>query len=200
MRIVLVSGIPGAGKLYLAHQLAMRLQIYRLVSTDTVREIMRAALPRQEGNLDREVLHTSAILAPDLRPEHSHDPIWGFLKQAQLVRPGIDAVIKRSIKENESLVLEGVHLIPGDFSFSPDVEWTHFLIKTNDEERYKKQLGRQGNERAHYKLDHLDRAYAFQDYLVQKAEDNNLQIITNSFNDVISQLTWLDRYSLENER
>ena len=196
----MISGAPGAGKLYLAHQIAMRLQIYRLVSTDTIREIMRTDLPKETGNLDREVLHTSAILAPDLQPEFSDDPIWGFLKQAEVVRPGIDAVIRRSIKENESLVLEGIHLLPGAFEFPPDIEWTHFVIRAADDDKYRKQLGRQGNERAHYKLAHLDRAKAFQDYLVQKAKENDLQIITNSFNDVISQLIWLDRYDLRNER
>ncbi|MCL2085731.1 hypothetical protein FWH09_02235 [Candidatus Saccharibacteria bacterium] len=200
MRIIMVSGAPGAGKLYLAHQIAMRLQIYRLVSTDTIREVMRAALPKEEGNPDREVLHTSAILAPDLQPEFKDDPLWGFMKQAEIVRPGIDAVIRRSIKENESLVLEGIHLLPGTFTFPPEVEWTHFVIRASDEEKYKKQIGRQGNERAHYKLDHIGRAQAFQDYLVDKAEENGLQVITNSFNDVISQLTWLDRYDPRNER
>jgi 2-phosphoglycerate kinase len=200
MRIVLVSGAPGAGKLYLAHQIAVKLQIYRLVSTDTVREVMRAALPKKDGDLDREVLHTSAILAPDLRPEHKDDPIWGFLKQAEVVKPGVEAVIRRSIKEKESLVLEGIHLLPGEFEFPPEVEWTHFVIKASDEARYKKQIGRQGNERAHYKLEHLDRALAFQDYLEAEAKKRGIQVITNSFGDVISQLTWISKYEFGDER
>ncbi|AWN22775.1 2-phosphoglycerate kinase [Deinococcus irradiatisoli] len=119
--VILLGGVSGTGKSYLAAEIAYRLGIARVVSTDSIREVMRsmvspALLP---------TLHAStftawqALVDPnEEQPEHPSTEalLAGFREQVQQVSVGLDAVVRRSIEEGMSVVLEGVHLVPGYLS------------------------------------------------------------------------------------
>ena len=82
--IVLIGGAPGTGKSTVATQVAHRLGITRIVSSDVVRQVMR-------GVIAPEVLpqiHTSSFEAADLIPVGTGGDrtIAGFWQQAETVR------------------------------------------------------------------------------------------------------------------
>ncbi|WP_221088411.1 ATP cone domain-containing protein [Deinococcus aquaedulcis] len=116
--IVLLGGVSGTGKSFLAAEIAYRLGIARVVSTDSIREVMRAMVsPALVPTLHASTFNAwEALLPPGAeRPERPTREalLAGFRDQVGQVSVGLSAVVERSVQEGSSLVLEGVHLVPG---------------------------------------------------------------------------------------
>ncbi|THF87800.1 2-phosphoglycerate kinase [Deinococcus sp. KSM4-11] len=116
--IVLLGGVSGTGKSFLAAEIAYRLGIARVVSTDSIREVMRAMVsPALLPTLHASTFSAWEALVPPGadRPEQPGRAalLAGFRDQVQQVSVGLQAVVQRSVQEGSSLVLEGVHLVPG---------------------------------------------------------------------------------------
>ncbi|WP_027482695.1 ATP cone domain-containing protein [Deinococcus pimensis] len=116
--VVLLGGVSGTGKSFLASEIAYRLGIPRIVSTDSVREVMRAMVsPALLPTLHASTFNAwEALLEPgEARPEHPSEEqlVAGFREQVAQVSVGLGAIVRRSIEEGTSVVLEGVHVAPG---------------------------------------------------------------------------------------
>lgn len=116
--IVLLGGVSGTGKSFLAAEIAYRLGIARVVSTDSIREVMRAMVaPALLPTLHASTFSAWEALIPPGQPRPDHpdkaELLAGFREQVQQVSVGLGAVVDRSVQEGTSLVLEGVHLVPG---------------------------------------------------------------------------------------
>ena len=137
--IVLIGGTTGVGKSTIAAEVAHRLGITRFVSTDSIREVMRGIFTEEL----MPALHASAFEAwRSLRvpvPHGANPVIVGFREQAAVVTSGIKALIERSMKEGVSLVIEGVHLVPGYIGASefPDARVVQILIAVEDEDAHR---------------------------------------------------------------
>jgi 2-phosphoglycerate kinase len=111
--IILISGASGVGTSTIAHDIASRLNIKNIVSTDTVREIMRMMISHR---LSPE-LHQSTFDASEessIPIPEGYDPVvFGFERQSSLVSVGIEAVANRAREEGHDLIVEGVHVVPG---------------------------------------------------------------------------------------
>ena len=110
--ILMFGGATGTGKSSLSVEIAHRLGITRVIGTDTIREIMR-------GMISRELLPSVHDSSYAVWRKFKHpfgdkaDPVLGaFQEQTARVSVGVDAIMHRAIKENLSMVIEGVHLIP----------------------------------------------------------------------------------------
>ncbi|RJF73138.1 2-phosphoglycerate kinase [Deinococcus cavernae] len=116
--VVLLGGVSGTGKSFLAAEVAYRLGIARVVSTDSIREVMRAMVsPALLPTLHASTFNAwEALVPPGAEvPEHASKSLLlaGFRDQVQQVSVGLSGVVRRSIEEGTSVVLEGVHLVPG---------------------------------------------------------------------------------------
>jgi 2-phosphoglycerate kinase len=111
--IVLIGGTTGVGKSTIATEVAHRLGITRIVSTDSIREVMRGIFTKEL----MPAIYESAFNAwRGLRvpvPHGANPVVVGFREQTAVVTTGVRALIDRSVLEGDSLVLEGVHLVPG---------------------------------------------------------------------------------------
>lgn len=111
--IILIGGATGVGKSTIATQLASRLGITRVISTDAVREVLRSALTAEMF----PTLYESSFRADKAVRQpipHSGDRlIIGFREQAAAVAVGAQALIDRAITEGTDLIIEGAHLVPG---------------------------------------------------------------------------------------
>src|SRR5665647_1439861 len=111
--IILVGGTTGVGKSTLASQLANRLGIVRIISTDSIRQVMRTFFSKA---LMPEIHYSSfdaggAVRIPvgsNLNPN-----LVGFVEQVEMVTVGVSALVERAVTEGTSLVVEGVHVVPG---------------------------------------------------------------------------------------
>jgi len=134
--ILLLGGTSGVGKSSLALEVARRLSIGRVLSTDSIRDVMRVMLSDDLV----PTLHVSSFeahtrLVTSVRD--GADPvIEGFLEQSRTVSVGVRAVIERAIGEGTSTVLDGVSIVPGLFDVT---EWegrAHvFFLLAADEDR-----------------------------------------------------------------
>lgn len=137
--IVLIGGTTGVGKSTIAAEVAHRLGVTRFVSTDSIREVMRGIFTKEL----MPALHESAFDAwRSLRvpvPHGANPVIVGFREQAAVVATGVRALIERSMKEGVSLVIEGVHLVPGyiDPADFPGVRVVQMLISVEDEDAHR---------------------------------------------------------------
>lgn len=111
--IILLGGATGVGKSTIATNLATRLGITRVVSTDAVRQVLRSAFTEEMF----PTLYTSSFDAGDAVRQpipHSGDRlIIGFREQAAAVAVGAQALIDRAIEEGTDIIIEGAHLVPG---------------------------------------------------------------------------------------
>jgi 2-phosphoglycerate kinase len=111
--IVLIGGATGVGKSTIAAQVAQRLGIVRIISTDAIRQAMRAFFSE---TFMPSVHHSSYEAGMAVRMPVGPDVdagLLGFMEQVEMVSVGVTAIIDRAMKERTSLVVEGVHMVPG---------------------------------------------------------------------------------------
>jgi 2-phosphoglycerate kinase len=110
--IVLVGGATGTGKSTVATDVAYRLGITRVTSTDFVRQTMRAFFSSEfMPAIHHSSFEAGRAMAGD--EEEGDAVVGGFLEQTREVLVGVRAAIDRALEEGWSMVLEGVHLVPG---------------------------------------------------------------------------------------
>ena len=102
-RLLLIAGATGVGKSTTSVEAAQRLGFSRLLSTDAIREIMRACSDEDS----QPALHRSSFSRGE-----AGDPVVDWLDTCLAVEAGISATISRARREGVDLVLEGVHLVP----------------------------------------------------------------------------------------
>jgi 2-phosphoglycerate kinase len=136
--IVLIGGTTGVGKSTIATEVAHRLGINRISSTDSIREVMRGIFCKDL----MPAIYESAFSAwRGLRvpaPQGANPVIVGFREQTAAVSTGIKALIRRAALEGMSMVVEGIHLVPGYLDpreFGP-VRVVQLVIGVQDEESH----------------------------------------------------------------
>lgn len=111
--IILIGGGTGVGKSTIATQLAARLGIVRLMSTDAIREVMKGTISREF----MPTLYTSSFdtgeVAKVKTPRAEDAVLVGFRDQVSAVSVGINALVERSITEGTDAIIEGAHVVPG---------------------------------------------------------------------------------------
>ncbi len=111
--LVLIGGATGVGKSTIAAQLADRLGVVRMISTDSVREVMRAFFSE---SLMPAIHHSSYEAGASVRiplGAGMDSGMVGFMEQVDVVNVGVLALVDRALKERTSLIVEGVHMVPG---------------------------------------------------------------------------------------
>jgi 2-phosphoglycerate kinase len=111
--IILIGGATGVGKSTIATQLAARLSIVRVISTDAIREVMKSTFSRDF----MPTLYTSSFDAADVvntKVTRGEDGVLvGFRDQVSAVAVGVNALIERAVTESTDVVIEGAHIAPG---------------------------------------------------------------------------------------
>jgi len=112
--IVLLGGATGTGKSTVATELAYRLGITRVTSTDFIRQTMRAFFARDFMPSVHYSSFEAGLALTKAEEEEAGDPrLLGFFDQTRNVLVGVEAALDRALAEGWSMVLEGVHLVPG---------------------------------------------------------------------------------------
>jgi 2-phosphoglycerate kinase len=183
--LLLVGGATGTGKSSVATDVAYRLGITRVTSTDFVRQTMRAFFSREF----MPAIHYSSFEAGRAMVEEDTDVdravVDGFLEQTRDVLVGVTAAIDRALQEGWSMVLEGVHLVPGMLPpienalvvqcvlaiNDADAHASHFWIRDTDSE---------GTRPYEKYLEAFDDIRLVQEYILGRAQRHGVQVVENA--------------------
>jgi 2-phosphoglycerate kinase len=183
--IILLGGAAGVGKTSLALEVAHRLGIGRVLSTDSIRQIMRLMLsPELVPAIHGSSYDAHRLLGADYQGE---DPVLeGFRAQTATVSVGIRGSMDRAVAENASLVMDGVSILPGviDLGAYEELAQVIFLVvATLDEDAFAKRfaLRAAGEKRrsTHRYLENLDAILKIQDHFLDAAERFGAPIVDN---------------------
>jgi 2-phosphoglycerate kinase len=177
--ILLVGGATGTGKSTVATEVAYRLGITRVTSTDFVRQTMRAFLSHEF----MPSIHYSSFEVPG--DSDLGGVVGGFVEQTRNVLIGARALIERALQEGWSLVLEGVHLVPGMLPpiegalvvhcvlaiEDPDLHESHFWVRDSRSE---------GLRPVRKYLDSLADIRLIQDFIIERARVSGVPVVENA--------------------
>jgi len=182
--VVLVGGTTGTGKSTVAAEVAHRLGITRVASTDFVRQTMRAFFaPEFMPTIHYSSFEAGATVDPDV----TGDPtIIGFVDQCRHVCVGVDAALQRAMTEGWSMVLEGVHLVPGLVPNALEgAVLVHVVLEISDEEMHRMHFNVRdattGGIRPMEKyLGRLDDIRRVQAYIAERAGREGVHVVENA--------------------
>ncbi len=174
--IILIGGATGVGKSTIATQLATRLGITRVISTDAVREVLRSAFTREMF----PTLYASSFEADKAVRQpipHSGDKlIIGFREQAST---------DRAIAEGTDLIVEGTHLVPGFLEGveHKDAVIVPLLVTVEDEELHRSHFywrTRESRQRPGERyLNNFKAIRRLQKYMLSSARMRGVPVITH---------------------
>jgi 2-phosphoglycerate kinase len=194
--IFLIGGTAGCGKSTTATMLASRLDIVRTQSTDMLREVMRIMMPKQLI----PVLHTSSFAAWSAlpgQPEAAGEVpdallVSGYRSQADLLAVAIEAVIERALREQVSVILEGVHIHPAfmeKLQKNKDAIVIPVMLGVLKRKQLQRRIQGRGTNapqrRGDRYLEHFDEIWRLQSHLLSEADHANIPIVANSHRDKV---------------
>jgi 2-phosphoglycerate kinase len=187
--MVFIGGATGTGKSTVATELAYRFGITRVTSTDFVRQTMRAFFSHDF----MPSIHQSSFEAGDVYPDEDDPLVAGFMHQARNVLVGVRASSERALEEGWSLVLEGVHLVPGMVELpSPDQAVSVFVVLSIDDEDEHARHFRFRDERSERPesryLEHFDDIRSLQEFIVGRAAGEGVPVIENENADTAARV------------
>ena len=184
--LVLVGGATGTGKSTVATEVAHRLGITRVTSTDFVRQTMRAFFSAEFMPSVHHSSFEAGHALPTAEKEAGDPLLLGFIDQTRNVLVGVQASVDRALEEGWSMVLEGVHLVPGMLE-SPEGRAlvVHVILAIDDEATHAQHFWLRDalshGVRAHDKyVDRLADIRHIQDFIVDEAHKTGVPVIDNS--------------------
>lgn len=190
--VVLIGGAPGVGKSTIASELGYRLGIPRMVSTDAVRQALRSLISPELSPLLHESSYTAwrAELLPVERVGATPEGvrvIRGFRAQIQQLSTAVTAIIERNLEENSSLVMEGIHLVPGLSPKGPPegALVVQLILMVEDEDNHRDHFALR-ERTTHDKrgrdvyLEHFREIRILQEYLLERARAEGVPVVDAS--------------------
>lgn len=182
--VVLMGGSTGVGKSTIATMLANRLSIVRIVSTDAIREVMRAFFsPSLMPSIHTSSFDADSSLIHPLPPEV--DPVVaGFREQTLSVLVGVRAIINRALTEGTHIIIEGAHVVPGLITPEqfPEAFIVPLVIWVSDEKLHRshfyiREVETQGTRPFQRYVEHFVKIRKIQDYIVKMAEASGVKAV-----------------------
>ncbi|MDP6979624.1 MAG: hypothetical protein QF570_13640 [Myxococcota bacterium] len=187
--IILLGGSSGVGKTSLALEVARRLGISRVLSTDSIRQVMRLMLSKDlmpQIHASSFDAHRDLPEAADSIGEPEDRVVSGFISQAQVVSVGVRGTIERAIEESTSLVLDGVSLVPGMIdldAYKAQAHIIYLVVARMDEDSFRSHFRARGKRQRHRNasryVDNLEGILKIQEHFLELADRYDIPIVDN---------------------
>ena len=189
--ILLIGGVAGTSKRVVTTEVAYRMDIVRTQSTIMMREIIRSYLaPHVVPTLEYSSFEAWRGLPSIKGRKRKRTPnavITGFMSQFSNVKMALLATINRAINEAQSLIVDGVLVLPWELDLK-ELERrcivVPVMLAVMRKKRLLKQLKQidteQINRPSNHYSDHIDDIWELQSYLLTQADRAGIPIIPNS--------------------
>ncbi len=181
--LLLVGGATGTGKSTVGTEVAHRLGITRVTSTDFIRQTMRAFFSQE---FMPSIHYSSFDAAPAVPDSETGDPVLlGFLDQTRNVLVGVRASVERALQEGWSMVLEGVHLVPGMMEPIEGALVVQCVLAISNEEAHAshfwvRDASSEGVRPVEKYLSQLPEIRRIQSYIVDRARKTGVPVVENA--------------------
>ena len=179
--IILIGGIPGVGKSSISGYIARSLGIDIVLSGDYLREFARPILSEE----NQKILGTSVYEAwQHFGPENDENIRKGFLTQGEILNKGLNAVLKRAIRNGEPLIAETLYFIPSQMEKEVMDSITPLYIYISKKEINSQRL-LEREKYTHYNSpgkrlsDQLDRYRVMMDYSLKECGSYGIRAFDN---------------------
>lgn len=180
--VVVLEGASGTGKSMLALDMIRNIGATRIISTDTVRQVLRSTLSQD----DHPELFCHTYQAHEKRQSglETLDPVVrGYLAQIELIAPVVEEMTKRVLVEGAEAIIEGVHVLPGTLSrLSKSV--VEILINPNPETHKRMFVSKHDgaglksvSSDLNRRIDEYRSTRMIQEYMLSEAQDNGVKVI-----------------------
>jgi 2-phosphoglycerate kinase len=184
--IILIGGGTGVGKSTIATNLAARLGIVRVISTDAIREVMKGTFSKEF----MPTLYTSSFDTGDVvkaKSTRADDAVLvGFRDQVAAVGVGVNALIERAITEGTDVIIEGAHIVPGFINpdaFAKKAVIVWIVIQVEDEALHRSHFYVRAHETRSRPVErylaHFPSIRKIQKYIKSLALQHGVPIISN---------------------
>jgi 2-phosphoglycerate kinase len=191
--LLLIGGTTGTGKSTIATEVAHRLGVTRVTSTDFIRQTMRAFFSAEFMPSVHYSSFDARLALTRAEEEESGDAgLLGFLDQTRHVLVGVNAALERAATERWSMVLEGVHLVPGMATVEASAAFVvQCVVAIEDENLHRshfwvRDYSTEGLRPLEKYLDSLPQIREIQEYLIERARRYDVPVI---FNDSLESAT-----------
>jgi 2-phosphoglycerate kinase len=184
--VILIGGVSGVGKSTLATELAYRLGISRIVASDSIRQALRSLISEELS----PALHASSFEAwrAELLPGEKATAapkrkrvVRGFQMQVRQLNTALSAIVNRNIDEQSSLIMEGIHIVPGFMTLARFDEATvvELVITIEDGDFHRSRFLKRDEETQQRRpmtkyLEHFGEIRMLQDFIKKRAADEGV--------------------------
>ncbi|MGB7981122.1 MAG: hypothetical protein WCF36_10065 [Candidatus Nanopelagicales bacterium] len=179
--VVAVGGSSGVGKSTVSAEVADRLGIGVVISTDQVRSVIRSVLaPALLPALHQSSFSAAKMMLSNLSGNRL---LFAFEEQARIVQHGTAALAVRSVKEGQQVLVNGVHIVPGLMEVDPDLPlFTYVLTVAGPQEHRGRFIQRflDGDRKPTAYLERMDAIRELDDYIVEQCHRHRVPVITST--------------------
>jgi 2-phosphoglycerate kinase len=190
--ILILEGASSTGKSMIALEMIYNLGVTRILSTDTIRQVLRSIENQKEH--PELFCHTYQAHIHKQLGEESLDPIIrGFLAQLEHIEPFVKKGVGKFMNEGTDALVEGVHIIPGTLDglgkgiievlVNPDT-------KTHEEmfvSKYRSGKLRTVSKDEKIRTAEFQAAKMIQEYMIEQAKNKKTNIIRfNNYESAVS--------------
>ena len=180
--ILILEGASSTGKSMIALEMIYNLGVTRILSTDTIRQVLRSI--KDESEYPELFCHTYQAHVYRQAGMEKLDPILrGFLAQLEHIDPFVKSGVQKFVNEGTDALVEGVHIIPGNLQ-RLSVGIIEVLIDpdtiTHEEmfvSKYRSGKLRTVSKDEEIRTREFQAAKMIQEYMVEQAKAKNIHII-----------------------
>ncbi len=179
--VVAVGGSSGVGKSTISQEVADRLGISVVISTDQVRAVIRSVInPDLFPALSQSSFSAAKMLKSNLTGNRL---LFAYEEQARIVQHGTVALARRSVKEGQQVMINGVHIVPGLQALEADFPLFTYVLTVGSAEEHRGRFIKRFLEGDRKPTEHLQRMDAIReldDYIVEQCHRHGVQVITST--------------------
>lgn len=179
--VVAVGGSSGVGKSTVSQEVADRLGISVVISTDQVRAVIRSVLnPELFPAVSQSSFSAAKMLKSNLTGNRL---LFAYEEQARIVQHGAVALARRSVKEGQQVLINGVHIVPGLQAVEADFPMFTYVLTVGSAEEHRGRFIKrflEGDRKPTEYLQRMDAIRELDDYIVEQCHRHGVQVITST--------------------